>query len=212
MILALLIRTFYSLAVDIALVKVKELKLRVMRREGEAKLFKPWREVELGTLAYRTNRIADLNGDKREDLLLVGNGKFAVLYNGRKGPGVEELASFEPRRKQTVLSTTVSGDLNGDGRVDVAAIDRRAHRVSLLDFSPAQGLRHALDFRVFEQKAFRGASGGGNEPREAIVADVTGDDRPDLVVLVHDRVLVYPHDTPVDPKAVKKAPAKAVKE
>ena len=45
-----------------------------------------------------------------------------------------------------------------------------------------------------------------------IVADVTGDDRPDLVVLVHDRVLVYPQDTPVDPKAVKKAPAKAVKE
>ena len=82
----------------------------------------------------------------------------------------------------------------------------------MLDFSPAQGLRHALDFRVFEQKAFRGASGGGNEPREAIVADVTGDDRPDLVVLVHDRVLVYPQDTPVDPKAVKKAPAKAVKE
>ena len=197
---------------EVVLVDTGVKQLRVMRREGEAKLFKPWREVELGTLAYRTNRIADLNGDKREDLLLVGNGKFAVLYNGLKGPRVEELASFEPRRKQTVLSTTVSGDLNGDGRIDIAAIDRRAHRVSLLDHSPAQGLRHALDFRVFEQKAFRGATGGGNEPREAIIADVTGDDRLDLVVLVHDRVLVYPQDTRVDPKAVKKAPAKAVKE
>ena len=181
---------------EIVLVDTGVRQLRMMRQEGKGKLFRPWREVELGTLAYRTNRIADLDGDKREDLLLVGNGKFAVLYNGQTGPRLKELASFEPRRKQALFSTTVSGDLNGDGRVDVAAIDKRSHRISLLDHSPARGLRHALDFRVFEQKSFRGAAGGGagSEPREVLIADVTGDDRPDLVLLVHDRVLVYPQD------------------
>lgn len=196
---------------EIVLVDTGVRQLRMMRREGEGKLFRPWREVELGTLAYRTNRIADLDGDKREDLLLVGNGKFAVLYNGRTGPRLKELASFEPRRKQAVFSTTVSGDLNGDGRVDVAAIDRRSHRISLLDHSPARGLRHALDFRVFEQKSFRGAAGGGagSEPREVLIADVTGDDRPDLVLLVHDRVLVYPQDAgdAAKPKKPKKPKA-----
>ena len=186
---------------EIVLIDTGVQQLRMMRREGEGGLYRPWREVELGTLAYRTNRIADLDGDKREDLLLVGNGKFAVLYNGRLGPRVEELASYEPRRKTSLFSTTVSGDLNGDGRVDVAAIDRRAHTVSLLDHSPAHGLRHALDFRVFDQKSFRGAAGSGNEPREAIIVDVTGDERPDLVLLVHDRVLVYPQDTQAEPKA-----------
>jgi len=30
------------------------------------------------------------------------------------------------------------------------------------------------------------------EPREALVADVTGDGRNDLIILVHDRILVYP--------------------
>ena len=195
---------------EIVLVDTGVRQLRMMRREGEGKLFRPWREVELGTLAYRTNRIADLDGDKREDLLLVGNGKFAVLYNGRTGPRLKELASFEPRRKQAVFSTTVSGDLNGDGRVDVAAIDKRSHRISLLDHSPARGLRHALDFRVFEQKSFRGAAGGGagSEPREVLIADVTGDDRPDLVLLVHDRVLVYPQDAG-DPAKAKPGKQKA---
>ena len=196
---------------EIVLIDTGVRQLRVMRREGEGKLFKPWREVELGTLAYRANRIADFNGDKREDLLLVGNGKFAVLYTGRKGLRVEELASFEPRRKQALFVTTVSGDLNGDGRIDVAVIDRRDHRISLLDHSPAHGLRHALDFRVFEQKSFRGAAGGGSEPREAVIADVTGDDHPDLVLLVHDRVLVYPQDTVPDPKAKPKPKTKAKK-
>ncbi|HCD01953.1 MAG TPA: hypothetical protein DER64_15655 [Planctomycetaceae bacterium] len=195
---------------EIVLVDTGVRQLRMMRREGEGKLFRPWREVELGTLAYRTNRIADLDGDKREDLLLVGNGKFAVLYNGRTGPRLKELASFEPRRKQAVFSTTVSGDLNGDGRVDVAAIDKRSHRISLLDHSPARGLRHALDFRVFEQKSFRGAAGGGagSEPREVLIADVTGDDRLDLVLLVHDRVLVYPQDAG-DPAKAKPGKQKA---
>ena len=185
---------------EIVLVDTGVRQLRMMRQEGKGKVFRPWREVELGTLAYRTNR--------REDLLLVGNGKFAVLYNGQTGPRLKELASFEPRRKQALFSTTVSGDLNGDGRVDVAAIDKRSHRISLLDHSPARGLRHALDFRVFEQKSFRGAAGGGagSEPREVLIADVTGDDRPDLVLLVHDRVLVYPQDAgdaakPKKPKA-----------
>ena len=37
---------------------------------------------------------------------------------------------------------------------------------------------------------------------------MTGDDRPDLVLLVHDRVLVYPQDTLPDPKAKAKAKPK----
>ena len=32
------------------------------------------------------------------------------------------------------------------------------------------------------------------EPREALVADVTGDKKNDLIVLVHDRILVYPQE------------------
>ena len=33
------------------------------------------------------------------------------------------------------------------------------------------------------------------EPREAIVADVTGDGKKDLLLLVHDRVLIYPQSS-----------------
>ena len=40
---------------------------------------------------------------------------------------------------------------------------------------------------------------------------MTGDDHPDLVLLVHDRVLVYPQDTVPDPKAKPKPKTKAKK-
>lgn len=188
---------------EIVLVDSGVRRLKLMRRQGEGKLFQPWREVELGTLNYRASRIADLDGDKRDDLLLVGNGKFAVLYNGRQGPQLEEVSAYESRRKRALFGATVSGDLNGDGRVDVAVVDRRSHRISLLDYSGSHGLRHAVDFLVFEEKSFRGASGAATEPREVIVADVTGDDRLDLILLAHDRVIVYPQDD-----GVKDAPGR----
>ena len=60
---------------------------------------------------------------------------------------------------------------------------------------PAGGdLARALYWKLFEEKNFDGEGGGGLEPREAAIADVTGDGRNDLILLVHDRVLIYPQD------------------
>ena len=47
---------------------------------------------------------------------------------------------------------------------------------------------------MFEQHTFRGRTDALPEPREALVADVTGDKKNDLIVVVHDRILVYPQE------------------
>ena len=50
-----------------------------------------------------------------------------------------------------------------------------------------------VHFTVFEADPhYQGQRGTTSEPREMVVADVTGDGADDLVLLVHDRVLVYP--------------------
>jgi hypothetical protein len=49
-------------------------------------------------------------------------------------------------------------------------------------------------WQVFEQHTFRGRDNALPEPREALVMDVTGDKKNDLVVLVHNRILVYPQE------------------
>ena len=168
-------------------------KLRVLRREGS--VFRPWREVEIGAFPYKATYVADLNGDNRNDLLLFGEGKFAVLYSGRSDPTLKELASFETKLEKVFFADVVGGDLNGDGRADLAVVDTRSHYVELLSYDPRHGLRHALHFKVFEEKSFL----GGHKPpgptrARPVIADVTADGRDDLILLTHDRVLLYPQD------------------
>jgi hypothetical protein len=49
-------------------------------------------------------------------------------------------------------------------------------------------------WQVFEERTFRRRRSDMPEPREALVTDVTGDGKNDLIVLVHDRILVYPQE------------------
>ena len=49
-------------------------------------------------------------------------------------------------------------------------------------------------WQVFEERTFRNRRSDFPEPREAVIADFTGDGKNDLIVLVHDRILLYPQE------------------
>ena len=124
--------------------------------------------------------------------MLFGAGKFGVLYAGQTDPKLKELASYETKLENVHISDIVGGDLNGDGRPDVVLVDTRSQFVEILDYDTQAGLRHALAFKVFEAKTLSGSEDVGSEPREALIADVTGDGKADLILLSQDRVLLIP--------------------
>lgn len=183
---------------EIVLIDVGVQKLKVLRREEN--VYRPWQEIELGRFPFKSVHVADLNGDEQDDLLLFGQGKFAVLYSGRAVPTMKELATFETKSEKAFFADVVGGDLNGDAQPDLAVIDTRSHNIEVLNFTPGAAdqpasLRSALGFQIFEEKSFaREDEGGDFEPRESLIVDVTNDGRPDLVLLVHDRILIYPQD------------------
>ena len=178
---------------EIALVDAGVKKLRVLKK-GDAGYIQ-WKEIDIGEFSFKSLRVADLNGDKRDDLLLFGSDKLAVLYAGAAAPAIKELASFESQLDKVYPTDIIAGDLNGDGKVDLAITDSRSHFVEILQYRPDSGLKHALYFRIFEQKSFRNEDeGGGTDPREGLAVDVTGDGLQDLLLLTHDRLILYPQD------------------
>ncbi|MGC1296636.1 MAG: hypothetical protein WA869_16490, partial [Alloacidobacterium sp.] len=51
----------------------------------------------------------------------------------------------------------------------------------------------AITFKIFERKTFRNVA-DAVEPRDMAIGDVDGDGRADIVLIVHDRVLVLRQD------------------
>jgi len=107
---------------------------------------------------------------------------------------LQELDSYETPIKDGHLTDVVSGDLNSDGRKDLVFLETARNYLDLVLFSADHKLIPANRWQVFEERTFRSRRSDMPEPREAVVADLTGDGKNDLAVVVHDRILVYPQE------------------
>ncbi|MFO1023489.1 MAG: FG-GAP-like repeat-containing protein [Planctomycetales bacterium] len=188
---------------EVVLIDQGTRKIRVLKRED--KLYRLWKEVELGSFPYLSVQVADLNGDRQNDLVLMGKGKLAVLYAAQSDPQLKELATYETSLERVHFQDLTAGDLNHDGRPDIALIDTRSHQVEIVTYFKEVGLKHALAFKAFETKHLQEEEKPEIEPRECGIQDVTGDGLPDLLLLTHDRVLIYPQDAGTEEKVLKAA-------
>lgn len=125
--------------------------------------------------------------------LIVADARRLALYApGQAASGLIELATYETQVKGARLADAVPGDFNHDGVRDVALVDVGKAFIEIVTTLPSGGYARATRFQVFQGKRFSEAPTGQREPREMLAGDVTGDGVDDLVVLTHDRVIVYP--------------------
>lgn len=157
-------------------------------------VYRPGGSLPIGPLDFQGMHVADLDGDGRDDLLLAGSDRFGVVLTGSKGQRLKALASYEPIRTDAYLGDLVVGDVNGDGRPDIVITDTAEHFLEIVAVGKnCTELERALSFKVFERKSFRDVD-RLVEPRDLAVGDVDGDGKSDIVLIVHDRVLILRQD------------------
>lgn len=149
--------------------------------------------VELGDVDPKALRVADLDGNGRVDVVLLCADRFAVVQAGVADVAFIETDDFESPLKNAFLDQLAFGDVNSDGIVDAVMTESNKHLITIAAHVDGE-LAHVLQFPVYEESIFERDGGGGREPREVVIADVTGDRKQDLVILVHDRVIVYPQE------------------
>ena len=134
------------------------------------------------------------DGDTPNAIGLVGKDALAWMKLSGKRWEISELDGYETPIRDGYLRDVTSGDLNNDGIKDLVFMETAKHYLDLVLFSEQNTLEPGNRWQVFEERSFRGGRPDLPEPREALVADVTGDGKNDLIVIVHDRVLVYPQE------------------
>lgn len=121
-------------------------------------------------------------------LLIGARGMLRVSFD--TGPSLRPIATHEPPTERTYYWFGKTGDFDGDGVPDLAMIDRRLPGVQILA-GGKNGLTRALAIPVFET---RPSESPDNEPRALATGDLDGDGLCDLVLIAHDRILIYPQD------------------
>lgn len=125
-------------------------------------------------------------------VILADAKSLAVLTPRRAAATFVEQHSYETKVKDAWLFDSVPADVNHDGVRDVIVVDGQKANIEVLTTRPNGDLVRVLRFQVFQGKQFSQDPSGRREPREILAGDVTGDGIDDIVVVVHDRIIVYP--------------------
>jgi hypothetical protein len=152
------------------------------------------RNVELPVADFSGLRSVAAGGANLQSVAFLGQNAVAWLPLGGEVWELTALDGYDTPIKDGYLNDVVAGDLNHTGRKDLVFLETAKNYLDLVAFDSHHKLVPANRWQVFEQHTFRGAANAVPEPREALVAEVTGDGKNDLLVLVHNRLLVYPQE------------------
>jgi len=171
-------------------------RLVVIARDGGE-----WTEresVNVRGFEFSSIHAGSFSGDDSRDILAIGDDGFAIIKLSGQRVTLHETNAWRTSDERRVQHELATGDVNSDGFQDMVALDAGEQMCEIFTFTARHEMLYATGFKVYESRLFSGGEPREFQPREVHIGDVTGDGANDLVMLSHDRVLIYPQMTRAD--------------
>jgi hypothetical protein len=167
--------------------------LQVLARDRKG-VYRHTSSVTVGRIEVAGAVTVDLASDGRDDVVVLGEDRFWTIPIDVTDLEVRSVGTHETELEQMSYVDVIPGDLDGDGVVELVAVDSRESRMlEILARDDESGWRGVYSFTIFEvDPSYQGRQGSSTEPRQVVLADLTSDGKLDVALLIHDRVLIYP--------------------
>ncbi len=176
----------------------EEGRLQVLDRDASG-LYSYSHSLDMAPIGLLHVAVEKLGGAAGERLMFFGKDRFWSIPPVQQGGDGSSSATYRTDLEDVSFSLFALGDLNQDGRQDIIAVDTSEHVLEVLSGGCGEAWASRLFFTIFEKNRFnRGSRGAPSQPREVLVGDFNADGRDDVVLLIHDRVLLYPQQAAED--------------
>jgi hypothetical protein len=126
------------------------------------------------------------------DILAIGDSGFAIIQLSGERISLNEIQSWRTDNDRRVQHKLAVGDVNGDGYIDMVSLDAGEQMLEIFTFSESGKMLYATGFKIYETRIFSGGEPREWQPSQVIITDLTNDGDNDILLLSHDRLLLYP--------------------
>ena len=168
-------------------------KLEILTQQDDG-TYRTDQDIEVGVVSAKKIIAGNFGGTSSLSILLCGTDKLILVPVTGQTHLLQKVASFESQTQGVRYGALAVGDINSDNLPEIVLVDQGQNHVEILTFDAEGELNSASKFKVFEEPRAGEHEHEDGEPRAVRIGDVTGDGKNDLILLVHDRIIIYPQD------------------